>query len=266
MRPSVLPVIAAVVLMGVDLSPATLRAFDHYVSLTEQRITAERDGKAPLFWLERQSERVRAKTWERLRRGETVVELVETRENGRTVAIPNGRVHHWVATALLPGVPADRVVGLVRDYAAYPKVFAPLMSRASAIARTESRDVVALRTSVKKLINVVMDGDYVMEYRRLAPGRFATTTVATNLHQVINEGQADERRQPTDQTQGYLWRYRMYCAVEERPEGTLDQCESLTLTRTVPGLVSWIVGGTVAGIPRDSLALMVSAARKTLVK
>jgi len=58
----------------------------------------------------------------------------------------------------------------------------------------------------------------------------------------------------------------MYCTLEQRPEGALDQCESLTLTRTVPGLVSWLVGGTVAAIPRDSLTLMLSGTKKALVK
>lgn len=248
-----------------QLAPATLRAYDHYVALTERRINAERSGSSPLFWIDRQPERTKASAWQKLKRGEVIVEALETRENGRAIGVPDGRIHHWVATTLLPGVSVDRVLATVRDYDRYPQVFAPLMTRARAIERHENRDVVALRTSIKKLINVVMDGDYVMEYVRLGPARAATTTVATNLHQVINEGRADERREPTDRTQGYLWRYRMYCTIEQRPEGALDQCESLTLTRTVPGLVSWLIGGTVAAIPRDSLTLMLSGTRSTLV-
>jgi hypothetical protein len=165
---------------------------------------------------------------------------------------------------LVPNASAERILGVVRDYPSYPKVFAPLMTRAKIVERGGDRDVVTLRTHIKKLVNVVMEGDYVMEYHRLAPGRVATTTIATNLHQVHNDGRADERREPADQTAGYLWRYRMYCTLEERPEGTLDQCESITLTRPVPMLVSWLVGGTVAAIPRDSLVLMLTGARAAL--
>jgi len=247
-----------------DLAPETLKAYDRYVAVTEARIAGERAGRSPMFWIDRQSERARNAAWQKLRRGEVVVEPVETRENGRAIDIPGGRVHHWVATILLPGITPDRIVSLVRDYERYPKVFAPLMTRARPIERTENHDVVALRTSITKIINVVMDGDYVMDYYRLGPGRSATTTVATNLHQVINEGRPDERREPTERTAGYLWRYRMYCSVEQRPEGALDQCESITLTRTIPGLVSWLIGGTVASIPRDSLTLMLTGTRNAL--
>jgi hypothetical protein len=140
------------------------------------------------------------------------------------------------------------------------------VSRASVSSHNEGRDVVAMRTSVKKVITVTMDGDYIIDYRRISPARFISTTVATNLHQVSDEGLKTERRDPADQTSGYLWRYRMYCALEERTEGTYNQCESLTLTRDVPALVSWVVGPFVTGIPRDSLSLMVTASRTALVK
>jgi len=171
-----------------------------------------------------------------------------------------------VATVLLTGVKIDRAMAFVGDYAKYPQAFAPLVTRASVSSHTEGRDVVAMRTSVKKVITVTMDGDYVIDYRRLSPSRFVSTTVATNLQQVSDEGLKTERREPADQTSGYLWRYRMYCALEERPEGTYNQCESITLTRDVPALVSWVVGPFVTGIPRDSLSLMVTAARTALVK
>ena len=264
----VLPVllIASAAIATFDLSPATLKAYERYVAITEQRIRAERAGTSSPFWVDRQPDKVKTSAMQKLRRGDTIVETLETRDNGQAIEVPDGRVHHWVATTLLPGAQLEQVLAIVRDYDRYPQVFAPLITRAKPIEKHSDRDVVTLRTSIKKLISVVMEGDYVLEYSRLGPTRVATTTIATNLHQVINEGRADERREPTDKTDGYLWRYRMYCTLEQRPEGALDQCESVTLTRTVPGLVSWLVGGTVAAIPRDSLTLMLTGTKKALVK
>ena len=258
--------VAPIALVPPSLSPATLKAYEHYVSLTEQRITAERDGKAPLLWVDRQPERERTRAMDRLKRGETVVGEMETREAGKAIQVKDGIVHHWVATVLLPGVKIDRAMAFVGDYAKYPQAFAPLVTRASVSSQSEGRDVVAMRTSVKKVITVTMDGDYVIDYRRISPSRFVSTTVATNLHQVTNEGLKTEQREPADQTSGYLWRYRMYCTLEERTEGTFNQCESITLTRDVPALVSWVVGPFVTGIPRDSLSLMVTSTRTALVK
>jgi hypothetical protein len=265
-RPFVVVALAFAALSGIELAPNTLKAYERYVSLTEKRIQAERGGSEPLFWIDRQPERAKSAAWQKLKRGEVIAEAMETRDAGQPIDVPNGRIHHWVATALLPGVTVDQALAVVRDYDHYPQVFAPLMTRSRVIERHGDRDVVALRTSIKKLINVIMDGDYVMEYTRLGPTRVTTTTIATNLNQVLNEGRPDERHEPTERTEGYLWRYQMYCTLEQRPEGALDQCESLTLTRTVPGLVSWLIGGTVAAIPRDSLTLMLSGTRRALVK
>lgn len=258
--------VAAATVGWMQLPSETLMAYERYVTATENRIAAEREGRSPLLWLERQSERDRTGLWARLRRGEVVMSSVESREAGKSIPIKDGMVHHWVATVFLPGVSAERVAEFVRDYDDYPKVFAPLMTRSRVLERGADRDVVALRTSVQKAITVIMDGDYVMEYRRLRPGVIMTTTVATNLHQVFDAGRPDERRQPTDETSGYLWRYRMHCVFEERPDGTVDQCEAVTLTRKVPMLISWLVGPLVKGIPRDSLELMMAGARRTLVK
>lgn len=258
--------VSGLLVAGGQLAPDTLKSFDRYVSLTEQRITAERDGKSSLLWIDRQPDRDRSRLTDRLKRGETILAKLQTREGGKDISVEDGLVHHWVATVLLAGVKIDRATAFVRDYARYPQVFAPLVTRASVTSHSDARDVVAMRTSVKKIVTVVMDGDYVIEYRQLSPSRFVSTTVATNLHQVSDEGLKTERREPADHTSGYLWRYRMYCALEERAEGTYNQCESLTLTREVPALVSWVVGPFVTGIPRDSLSLMVTAARTTLVK
>ena len=103
------PVFAVVLLAAssrapVELSPATLKAYERYVAATEQRITAEREGKAPLLWADRQPERERGRLFDRLKRGETVVSKLETRDGGKEISIDDGLIHHWVATGLLPGV------------------------------------------------------------------------------------------------------------------------------------------------------------------
>ena len=255
---------ATLALLPVQLPPATLAAHDRYVAATEQRIAAEYAGQSPFLWIDRLPERDRARVTDRLRRGETVVERLQTREAGREIRIPEGLLHHWVATVVLPGATIERASALLRDYARYPQVFAPLITRASLQRQEPQRDLVAMRTYVSKVVTVIMDGDYVIEHRTVSPTRLASKTVATNLQVVHDAGTPTERREPADRTAGNLWRYRMYCVLDARPDGVYNQCESITLTRSVPSLVSWIVGPFVNGIPRDSLSLMLEATRRHL--
>ncbi len=252
---------------ALELRPATLAGYRRYVDRTEARIAAARAGTVPLLWVDRQPAAVRAAVLARLRRGEVVVEPVETRdEAGHAIEIEGGLVHHWVGTVLLPAVSIDRAAAFVQDYDAYPTIFGPFIRRARVLEHSGDHYVVAMRTFVSKIVTVVMDGDYVIDYRRVSPTELVSTTVATHLFEVHDAGHADERREPADQASGDLWRYRMYCAFEAHPDGSLEQCESITLTRPVPFLVGWLVKPLLMGIPRDTLAFTLERVRAGLAR
>jgi hypothetical protein len=250
---------------GFQLRPPTLAAYDRYVALTETRLAAERNGSSPYLWIDRQPAAQRERLMARLRNGEVVVEKLETRDKGAEIAVPNGLIHHWVGTVLMPGVKLDRLVAFVQDYDRYPQIFAPMIPQARVIDRTGDRFVVRMRTSVKKVITVVMDGDYTIEYHRLGANRLYTTNAVAGLEQVNDAGTADESKEKGDEASGFLWRFRMYCAFEERPDASIEQCESISLTRSVPFGVGWLVKPFVTGIPRDTIAFTLGQVRAGLV-
>jgi hypothetical protein len=251
---------------GFELKPATLSAYDRYVALTEARLAAERTGAAPFLWIDRQPAAERERLMGRLKRGDVVLAPLETRDGSARVPIEGGLVHHWLGTVLVPGASLDRLVAFVQDYDRYPQTFDPLIARARVLEHEGDRYVVAMRTSVKKVISVVMDADYTITYHRLGPTRLWTTNVASNLFQVHAPGTPAERREPGDAASGYLWRFRMYCGFEQRPEGSIEQCESVTLTRTIPFAVGWLVRPFVTGIPRDTIEFTLGRVRAALAQ
>lgn len=256
---------ASTVVFARQLTPRTRAAYDEYVRLTEARLATERSGVAPFLWIDRQPPAERDRLLARLRRGEVVVDRLETRQAGRSIDVPDGLIHHWVGTVLLPNVSVDRLLAFVQDYDRYPQTFGPMIVRSRVIEHEGDRFVVAMRTSVRKVITVVMDADYTITYHRLGATRHWTTNVASNLQQVHEAGTSAERREPGDQASGYLWRFRMYCGFETRPEGSVEQCESVTLTRGIPFGVGWIVRPFVTGIPRDTIAFTLGQVRTALV-
>ena len=263
-RPGIFVCLAAAAWSGLaaDLKPPTLAAFDRYVQLTEARMAGEVSGSSPFLWIDRQPDRDRAALLERLRRGEVVVAHLETRDAGAEIQAPNGLVHHWIGTVLVPATPIDRVLAFVQDYARYPEWFAPAIVRARVREHDGDRFVVAMRTSTKKMmVTVVIDADYVVEYRTVRPGRVWTQSVATHVEEVQAPGREDERKRPADQSSGYLWRLNNYCAFEQRPEGTYEQCESISLTRDLPFGVAWMIKPFVSSIPRETLAFTLGRVR-----
>ncbi len=252
--------------MVAELRPDTRAAFDRYVTLTEARMAVELDGRAPFLWIDRQPDADRRALAERLRRGEVVSELLETRDGAAAVPISGGMIHHWVGTVLLAGVRLDRTLAFLRDYDRYAEHFGPTIQRSRVLRKDDARFVVVLRTWGKKMtVTAVHDADYVIEYRRLSPTRLFTRNIATSIRHVESAGEPGERAVPGDQSSGLLWRLHTYCSFEERPEGTYEQCESISLTRTAPFGLGWLINRFVDEIPRETLEFTLGRVRDRLV-
>jgi hypothetical protein len=242
-----------------ELKPATLAAFEKYVKLTEARMAGEVKGEKPFLWVDRQAEA--AQLYARLKRGEVLAHRLETRDGSTEVRIDDGMIHHWVGTILMPGATLDKVMAFVKDYGNYSKYFAPTIVRSRVISQTPDRFEVSMRTATKKVITVVIDADYVIEYRPIGEDRVYTRSAAKNLFEVGEAGTPQERRTPAEQGRGYLWRLNNYCSFEQRAEGTYEQCESISLTTDIPWYYSWIVSPFVTSVPRETLEFTLGRVR-----
>src|SRR5205085_10281168 len=112
-----------------DLSPATVAAFDRYVQATEARINTEVVGTEQFLWPQTLGPADPDARLAALRSGTLLVEKLETTQQGRSINIPGGLVHHWVGVAFLPGVPIDRAIALLQDYDRHASIYAPRVAR-----------------------------------------------------------------------------------------------------------------------------------------
>ena len=257
---------AAILAVGIaapaaELKPATLAAFDRYVTLTEKRMAGEMSGASPFLWIDRQPAATRGGLLQRLKEGEVISERLETRDGKKSIDAPDGMIHHWVGTVLLPGVTMDRVMAFVKNYPEYPKVFGPVIQRSRVLKQTDDHFEVRMRTWAKKVITVVIDADYAVTYRSLGPTAVVTRSTASNLFEVEDAGTSSEKRTPVEKGAGYLWRINNYCWFDQRAEGVYEQCESVSLTRDIPFGFGWIVGPFVNSIPRETLEFTLGKVR-----
>ena len=241
---------SAVAAAAAELKPETVRAFDRYVELTEERMRAEVEGPSPFLWLDRLDVAERDRVLSRLRSGEVVVERLRTRDGGAGVDIPSGMVHHWMGTVLIPGATLDRTIALVQDYDRYPEVY---------------RFHVYLRLYTKKVLTWVADTEHSVEFVPVGDTRMHVPSRSTRIVEVEHPDTPRERTRPEGNDRGFAWRLNNYCSFEERDEGTLMQCESVTLTRGLPPLLGVVVRPFVTGVPREKLTLTLEAARRRLM-
>jgi hypothetical protein len=256
--------VIALVAPAVDLQPATLAAFNRYVTLTEARMAGETSGVSPFLWIDRQSEQTRRSLLARLKAGEVVSATLQTRDGSKSIDAPDGMIHHWVGTVLVPGVTMDRMMAFIKDYPQYPKHFGPMVKSLKVVKQAPDQYDIAMRTWTKKVITVVIDANYAITYRTLSPTRVTTKNVASNLHEVDAAGTPGEKRTPAEKGAGYLWRINNYCWFDQRPEGVYEQCESISLTRDIPFGFGWLIGPFVNSIPRETLEFTLGKVRSAV--
>ncbi len=257
-------VLAASAAGAAELKPETVAAFDRYVRLTEERMRAEIEGRAPFLWLDRLADAERDAVLARLRAGEVVVERLETRDGGEKVDVPSGMAHHWIGTVLIPGVTLDRTIALVQDYDRYPEVYAPDVRASMVRSRDGGRFEVHLRLHTRKVLTWVADTEHSVEYVAVGDTRMHVPSRSTRIVEIEHPDTPRERTKPEGDDRGFAWRLNNYCSFEERDEGTFMQCESITLTRGIPFLLGVVVRPFVTGVPREKLTFTLQAARRHL--
>jgi len=253
-------------LQAADLQDRTRQAFERYVEVTEARIEPELREAGRGLWVDRLPPAQRTGAERQLRAGEVLVARLESRAGGKPIDIPDGKVHHWIGTVFIPGATLSRTIQMVQDYDRYPRIYQPAIRRSTTVARDDSRFKVSMQMFMKKVISVVLNADFEVVYRSLGPTRMYVPSVATRIAEMENPDTPEAREKPVGRDNGFLWRFNNYCLFEERDGGTYMQCESVSLSRSIPVGLGWLIGPFVTSIPRESLTFTLTAARRHLTE
>jgi hypothetical protein len=226
--------------------PAAVSAFNSYVSTVESRLAQQHrseDGFLARTTSDPQSEI-------RLRRGELIVEKLTP---SASAGIPGAMLHHWRGTAFAPGATAADFERLIKDFNAYPQHFSPQVLQAKVLTQDGEHFQASMRVRQQHVITVVMDITYDIAFSQLDPHRGFSISKSTHISEIATPGSANEHALTSSQEHGFLWRLNTYWSYEERDGGLYMQIESVSLTRSIPTGLGWIVGPFVESVPRESL-------------
>jgi hypothetical protein len=249
-----------------DLRAETVAAFERYVELTEMRIGEETAGTLPFLWMDGLAEPDRRDVAARLRRGEIVVNRLDTLDAGRSIHVPGGICHHWLGTVFAPDVGLARVVTLMQSYDRYKDIYRPTIRRSRMTSRDGDRFNVYLQFFMKKVISVVLNTEYDVQYVPIPPNRMEVRSYATRIAEVQHPDTTQEQERPVGHDSGFLWRFNNYCGLEEREGGTYIQCESISLSRDLPAGLGWLIRPFVTAIPKESLEFTLGKIRAALTQ
>src|SRR5579875_3080504 len=226
--------------------PATISAYNSYVRAVESRLATQHHSPKDFLLISAASPKSRRQ----LRRGGILIEQL-TPPDG--LALPDALLHRWRGTAFIPGATADAFTRLMQNYAAYPQVFAPQVTRADVIARHGNQFLIRMRVRQHHVITVVLDATYDVTFGQLDPLHRYTISRSTQISEIDDPGTSSEHALSPSQEHGFLWRQNTYWTCEQRDGGLYVQVESISLTRSIPYGLGWAVGPFVESVPRDSL-------------
>lgn len=169
---------------------------------------------------------------------------------GETIGVPGGTIHRWRGATLVRGVTVDQLVHALMDPGTPPPQEDVLESRV--LDRSGSTLRVYLKLVRSAVVTVTYDTEHTMTFRRESSTLTTSRSVATKIAEV---GGGDR---------GFLWRLNSYWAYRQVAEGVVVELDSISLSRSVPGVLKPIAGPIINSIARESLSRTLDALRRHL--
>jgi hypothetical protein len=114
------------------------------------------------------------------------------------------------------------------------------------------------------VITVHYNTEHDVEYRTIDATHASSRSMATKIAELANAGTPTEREKKPGEDRGFLWRLNAYWRYEQVPGGVLIECESISLSRSIPFALRLFVTRAVTGIARESLEKTLRGLRGTL--
>jgi hypothetical protein len=191
---------------------------------------------------------------------------LHTQEDHHPIRIPSGLVHHWVGVIFIPNATLSETDAVLNDYANEPEIYKPEVRRAKLIERNGNESKICIQLFKKSLVTVVLNECSDVTETHIGNNRIQSISRSTRIAEVADSGSPEEHERADGDDHGYMWRLNSYWRIEEKDGGVYVQNESITLTRTVPTLLAWLVNPLTKSIPRDVLSHLLTNTRNGVVK
>lgn len=89
---------------------------------------------------------------------------------------------------------------------------------------------------------------------------------STRIVEVADPGEPNEHERSDGVDHGYMWRLCSYWRIEQKDGGVYVENESITLTRSVPVLLAWLINPLTKSIPHDVLLHTLTNTQDAVVK
>jgi len=249
-----------------ELQPATVRAWAAYVEAAERRIAAELQSARGFLALDFQPAAEAALERKAVFAGGIpVIKMRAGDAAGVTIPVPGGMIHHWRGSVFIPGADLEQILSRVTN-PAVDDTHQEDVLRSSVLERGPDSLRIYLKLQRSKFVTVVYNTEHTVQVRRYGRTRASSRSVATRIAELEMPNSNQEREKPEGQDRGFLWRLNSYWRYEQVPGGVIVECESISLSRTLPSLLEPLIRPLIDSTARESMERTLGSMRNRMAR
>jgi len=249
-----------------ELNPETVKAWEKYIGWIDARVTRELASPDSFLIQDRLTVKQQITLSDQLTAGKAYVDEVRgTAPPDAKFKVPEGLIHHWWGSILVPRMTLKDLFKFLQDYDHLAGRFADveaskLLSRQGDYFKFYLR-LRRTKAFVTAYYNTIQECTYFIHDQRRASSR----SIAIRIAEIDNPGTPEEREKIPGNDRGFLWGLASWWRFRETGAGVIIELESASLSRNIPVLINFIPGvaGYIRATPRESLASVLTSLRSS---
>jgi hypothetical protein len=112
----------------------------------------------------------------------------------------------------------------------------------------------------------VYNTEHLVRYQRHGNGQASSSSIATKISELERLHGNAEREKPEGRDRGFLWRMNSYWRYQQVSGGVIVECESMTLSRSIPSLLEYMIRPIINSVARESMHRTLQSMRTRMVR
>jgi hypothetical protein len=249
-----------------ELHPETIKAWHTCVDKIERRIRSELSSQKGFLALDFQDSADAVQERTEVLAGKIPIEKIANNdEEQKHIDVPDGMIHHWRGSVFIPGVPLDFVFSRIKNPNHEDMKQDDVMD-SRVLERAPGQLKLYLKLQRSKIVTVVYNTEHLVKYSQYGPDKASSSSTATKIAEVERLAGNTERERPEGQDKGFLWRMNSYWRYQQVSGGVIVECESITLSRSIPSIFELMVRPIINKIARESMQRTLESMRTRTVR
>ena len=233
-------------LSAADLKPATVRAWDEYVSAARARMLQRIQPGSSFLKADENRDWVC-----RLRRGEIIIARGASKG---LINVPGGTISDWFGAVFIAGVTREQVRAVLNDYDDYEDFYGPVVvASKTLIAHGPEYAFSMILTNKAGFVNTTLETDYESRHFQVNERRWFSLSESTHIREIEGYGTTAQHELDEGTGRGLVWRLFSVALCEQRDGGVYVEIEAMALSRDIPVSLRWVAEPIVRRISQNSL-------------